>query len=1690
MFYKNQEVLAIKKLVNWLVISLFLVFTFQMINLPSVNAVSYSGGNGTEENPYIISTVNDFLNIPADSDSKYLLTENITLPASYVPKPFKGTFKGGTSLDDAKTITVSITSSSENTYGSQYGTGLFSSLHGNAYVANLKVDGTVTGTNLVGAVAGAVFDRAKIENCTNYASVTGNGLNVGGICGAVRNKYEGTVLVSCHNKGAVINTASDGSWTGGITGHNLQDILSCSNNGNVTGNTSVGGITGAQYSQSDAAVKKCYNSGRIIGTNYIGGIAGSSRYLSGCIASSYNSGRVIATGLKTDGTYSASSEIYAGGITSGGMPNTANTGITIKDCYNAGEVLGGRDVNNLYSYSGCGTTAGVEVTANAVITNCYVLNHTDSFYPTYKKSIIVKTRYQLNKAAMIGESALPSSDFEFVSSNSYPYPQIIGNSHKTVHTEPQVTKPLVNVSATGLNKAVLLKWENDKDFNHDMVEISYNGKILDRLSVGESEYLISGLKENTEYIYSISPLNDYKKTSEIHTLTVVTNVAGVSDYTEIPLPVTNSSFEENMKGFKIVYGSSSNISASDGCLTINDDSNRAYEVESDLIPVTSGVSYKLQGECLHNNPTKFPYVYINYYDSTKNKLDERPSARIVPIADTYSQFAIDYNEAPENAKFMSISLTTPSTYTGIAKFDNIKITAKTSGYSDRFDDKTAIENMSNQLQIAFSGNDTYTSVTNNLNLETLTSNGIYIIWSSDNQDVIDNCGMIGENAVEGQKVILTAVMKRGNYTATKEFNLIIGGKIIHKDLYNPSFELGTEGYTINTVGSPLVMSSDLSFSENKSLQVVTASNEIVVISGHETQIIPGESYSAYTMVYSYKGDISLSLVFLDGNRNEIKSETRTYTGNLAEWNTLGVVSESPSNAVYCYVKVTFDGGTECFIDDLNLTKTFSDLGIPIQIDYVQSATIGKDENGEVVIYTVVTDETAEGAARFVIVDVATKKIQRNIEISGASGSYAIAADNENNVYIGTYENGKLYKYVPGSDSLIDLGTPVSGQTHITSLTVDSQGNVYGGTYPGCYVFSLKKNQTNFEIISPLGKNQPFDSGEQYAKSIAIDEKNNVLYVGTATHSKLYRFDLNTNRVTEILPDGYEGNTHIYNLRYENDRLFAYVYPEGKLLVLSFDENGNPTLEKILSGSGTVSKAVDNISYFINSDRKVSKYNYLTGEVTALSNQQVYATTCLTDVIDMKDGLTFIAFSNGVQRDNRLITYNLTKNKLEVSKIELPTVDYSARSVMAGPEGSIYTSNHLGGGVGVYNPVNNTKGLFYGLPQAESGVSLNGKMYFGTYTMAKIYEYNPEASWQFDSTAEINPKRIDTLGTRFEQDRPFAAAAGDGLVFFGTAPQYGKLGGAIAIYNPSNLDDKYVRRNIIEDQSITALAYKDGYLYGGTSIWGGIGATPTQTESKFFVYDVANRSLVNRVVISSGSELISSLIAGPDGNIWGLCDGYLFMYNTVTNLIEYKELMFPELNSSGSVSSPKLYGANLVCGKDGYIYGVTGSKLFKLNPYSKEIEVLRNGKFISATVDNFGNIYYSDYSSIWKYSCYDSGDELIPKITFVRDPVAFIDEDSFVSDEITGGYLIVVTKFDIPASIKTYTYGMLLSEENIDFDEDNSVIAPAEKNKNGAFGILFYGNKFKEGKTYYVRPYIERNGAYTLGKITEFVFRGE
>ena len=69
-------------------INVFISFLILMIVLFHIVAFSaategpYSGGKGTAENPYIISSVEDFIKIPDGSKSEYILVSDITLPST------------------------------------------------------------------------------------------------------------------------------------------------------------------------------------------------------------------------------------------------------------------------------------------------------------------------------------------------------------------------------------------------------------------------------------------------------------------------------------------------------------------------------------------------------------------------------------------------------------------------------------------------------------------------------------------------------------------------------------------------------------------------------------------------------------------------------------------------------------------------------------------------------------------------------------------------------------------------------------------------------------------------------------------------------------------------------------------------------------------------------------------------------------------------------------------------------------------------------------------------------------------------------------------------------------------------------------------------------------------------------------------------------------------------------------------------------------------------------------------------------------------------------------------------------------------------------------------------------------------------------------------------------------------------
>ena len=148
---------------------------------------------------------------------------------------------------------------------SQDGAGLFGAIEGTnasrAYVKNLVLDDSyIKGTgDYVGGIVGYLIDWAQVQNCVNYAYVTGNG-TAGGIVGTI-NYATWSYVMDCVNYGTVKSNVA-----GGILGASLSDSTGVMNNVNF-GSVSGGYAYGIGSVPVNGRLENNYNVGRIVSTS-------------------------------------------------------------------------------------------------------------------------------------------------------------------------------------------------------------------------------------------------------------------------------------------------------------------------------------------------------------------------------------------------------------------------------------------------------------------------------------------------------------------------------------------------------------------------------------------------------------------------------------------------------------------------------------------------------------------------------------------------------------------------------------------------------------------------------------------------------------------------------------------------------------------------------------------------------------------------------------------------------------------------------------------------------------------------------------------------------------------------------------------------------------------------------------------------------------------------------------------------------------------------------------------------------------------------------------------------------------------------------------------------------------------------------------------------------------------------------
>ena len=150
--------------------------------------------------------------------------------------------------------------------------------------------------------------------------------------------------------------------------------------------------------------------------------------------------------------------------------------------------------------------------------------------------------------------------------------------------------------------------------------------------------------------------------------------------------------------------------------------------------------------------------------------------------------------------------------------------------------------------------------------------------------------------------------------------------------------------------------------------------------------------------------------------------------------------------------------------------------------------------------------------------------------------WCIAQDKEGNLYLGTGNEGRVYKVTPEGKAELFFDSPEVG---ILSLEVGPDGSVYAGTSPDGIIFKISPDGTPTTL---------FSSGEKYVWDIEIDGEGNV-YAATGTNGKIFK--VGPDGKGEVLFDSEE--TNIMCLLLKGDTLYAGGEGNGIIYAISLKD---------------------------------------------------------------------------------------------------------------------------------------------------------------------------------------------------------------------------------------------------------------------------------------------------------------------------------------------------------------------------------------------------------------------------------------------------------------------------------------------------------------------------------------------------------
>jgi hypothetical protein len=497
-------------------------------------------------------------------------------------------------------------------------------------------------------------------------------------------------------------------------------------------------------------------------------------------------------------------------------------------------------------------------------------------------------------------------------------------------------------------------------------------------------------------------------------------------------------------------------------------------------------------------------------------------------------------------------------------------------------------------------------------------------------------------------------------------------------------------------------------------------------------------------------------------------------------------------------------------------------------------------------------------------DLEAGEIVDNFDLSSGIRCLAVEAT-EDYVYFGTSTDGGIHRLQRGSGNVEKIAE--IGSSNPWGISVAPDGTLYAGGKQA-NVYEVDPDTGEVEGLGRMAET------EKYAYDVFATEESVYVGVGNTDNSGLYEIDRASGTVERRLVEGISDFIRKidHNERYllchgNSDRTF--VVDRRSKSADSFDRYH---AVEPLPGEAAIADGTSSMVYYPawqeemaenwRSDHLATEYDtpgLYSYDVETREHARVgeLPEAVATYGLNYRSGTISDGVYAAVQNDaGNLLTADVQTGDGQVVDLEAAGMTPTPATNQAIGEfrGQPVTSRNAG--FFLYDVEEGTVQEVEISGEAKQLVTVDDTLYIGVYTGAEF--------WKYDGSEAVK------LGQAAGQTRPQAMVHNEATdtIVMGTQPGYSKeTGGAISILDRAT-EEVTTHKNVIENQSISALASDGSTVYAGSNTRRGSGTDPVAEEAVLAAFDVETGTKEWETSLELGHRRIVEL-ANHGGTLYGI-----------------------------------------------------------------------------------------------------------------------------------------------------------------------------------------------------------------------------